>query len=188
MTRCSPQATLSLVLAIAACAGGTSRTPAADSTAADTVTLTSGPGDSLLSLERSPCFGFCPTYVLTFFSGGRAVLEGTAPNATFRRELAVPAARVDSLAQAMASDGFLALDTAYFPGSPGCENAATDHPGSIVTLWQGGTRHQVRYYHGCYPMGSEGRAPAGIRQLLAWELAIDSLGRTGAWVDSLRGR
>lgn len=175
------------LLILAACTGGATRTPAADSTAA-VAAGSEAPADTLLSLERTPCFGFCPVYRLSFLSGGRVVLAGTAPNASFRKELRVPAARVDSLARAMATGGFLALDTAYFPGSADCQHAATDHPGSIVTLWQAGTRHEVRYYHGCYPSNRVQEAPAGIRQLLAWEDAIDSLGRTGEWVDSLRGR
>ena len=180
------RASLALCLLLAACAGGAGRTPAADSTAADTVALVPSPGDSLLRLERSPCFGFCPVYTLTLLADGRGVVKGNAPTATFGREFQVPAARVDSLARAMLAGGFLALDTAYLPGYPGCDHAATDFPSSILTLWQGGTRHEVRYYHGCYPQ--EADAPPPIRHYLAWALAIDSLGRTFEWVDSLRGR
>lgn len=186
MTLCYPQATLSLVLALAACAGGTSRTPAADSTAADTVTLAPSPGDSLLSLERSPCFGFCPVYTLTLLADGRGFVKGNAPTASFRREFTVPRARLDALARDMVAGGFLALDSTYIPGDSLCSQPATDFPASILTLWQGGTRHEVRYYHGCYPQEED--APPPIRSYLRWALAADSLGRTFEWVDSLRGR
>ncbi len=137
-----------------------------------------------LSDVRSVAAGDHSSFAL--LADGRGFVKGNAPTASFRREFTVPTARLDALARDMVSGGFLALDSTYIPGDSLCGQPATDFPASILTLWQGGTRHEVRYYHGCYPQEED--APPPIRSYLRWALAADSLGRTFEWVDSLRGR
>lgn len=147
--------------------------------------------DTVLSLERTPCFGFCPVYLLTFDSTGHGVLRGQAPNASFSRDVEVPAEALRMLLDRMEQEGFFSLDTAFTPGHPLCSAAATDHSGAIITVIRGGRRHQIRHYHGCYtevrPDGQPVRAPA-LTQLIGFEDAIDSLAGVGQWLDSLRGR
>lgn len=147
--------------------------------------------DTVLALERTPCFGFCPVYELIIGSDGRGVLAGRAPTATFRRAVQVSPEAVRALADQMEQGGFLTMDSAYIPGHPLCSMPATDHPGAVITLWRGGQRHQIRHYHGCYaqvPADGPPQPAPELARLRVWEDAIDSLADVGRWVDSLRGR
>lgn len=165
--------------------------PAAERPAADAAVTAVASGDSALVLERTPCFGFCPVYLLVIDSTGHGTLEGRAPTASFRREVHLSADSLRALLERMDADGFFGLDSAYTPGHRLCEVTATDHPGAIITVAWRGRRHEVRHYLGCYVAGRSDSAPTRAPELLklvGFEDAIDSLAGVGRWVDSLRGR
>jgi hypothetical protein len=156
------------------------------------VTAASAPTDTVLQLERTVCFGFCPTYIATVTASGKTYIAGTRTNEGFRREITVDTAKVAALLTEFDRKGFFQLDSAYTPGHPLCELQATDHPGAVLFARLGSQSKQVNHYHGCH--GARGATPdqpkaAPLVLLTELEDAVDSLVNIAAVVDSLkRGR
>ena len=153
-------------------------------------TAAAAPTDTVFRLERTACFGACPTYVATVTAGGEARIEGTGRAAGFHHDATVDPAAVAALLARFETEGFFALDSAYIPGRPLCALYATDHPGAQLFARRGARALEVSHYHGC--RGDKDARPeqdraAPLLLLTALEDAVDSLIGTGAVVDSLRG-
>lgn len=175
-----------LVLVVAACQG---RAPAP--AVKEPLTTASAPTDTVLQLERTVCFGFCPTYIATVTAGGAVHVSGTHRAAGFERDLTADTATIARLLTRFDTEGFFQLDSAYVPGTPMCELAATDHPGANLFARLGSRSHRVQHYHGCH--GAKGATPdqpkaAPLLLLTSLEDAVDSLVGMALLVDSLRGR
>lgn len=167
------------------------RTPAPAIKDPTTAPVAHAATDTVLQLERTVCFGFCPTYVATVTAGGQGHVSGTHRAAGFEHDFTVDTTAIATLLARFDADGFFQLDTAYVPGTPLCELAATDHPGATLFARLGSQAKRVQHYHGCH--GAKGSTPdqpkaAPLVLLTALEDAVDSLIGTAAIVDSLRGR
>lgn len=178
------------VLLGGACTAPAPGTPARDTTRAAPATANAAT-DTVLQLERTVCFGFCPTYVASVTAGGQVVLQGTGRAAGYRHASTVDPAAVTALLTRFSTEGFFQLDSAYVPGHPLCGLYATDHPGAQLFARFGSQAKKVNHYHGC--RGPKGATPeqdraAPLVLLLSLEDAVDSLAGTAAVVDSLRGR
>lgn len=149
------------------------------------------PTDTVLQLERTVCFGFCPTYIATVTAGGRTTIVGTARAEGFSRELTVDTTAIAALLTQFDAQGFFQLDSSYTPGHPLCELYATDNPGATLFARLGRRTNRVAHYHGCH--GAKGATPddkkaAPLLLLTRLENAVDSLIGIAAMADSLRGR
>jgi hypothetical protein len=125
--------------------------------------------DSLVFLERTPCFGHCPAYRLSFQSNGTILFEGSSY--TERPGLNkgyVTTDNYQALIHQILSSGFLSLKNKYDYNSPDCKESWTDASASIIMLKVGKQKKSVYYYHGC--LGFQGDSV-----LYAIEGAIDSL-------------
>ena len=183
------------VLVLAGLALNACKPPAPAPTTADTTPVApvaaNAPTDTVLQLERTVCFGFCPTYVASVTAGGQVVLQGTGRAASYRHESTVDPAAVAALLTRFDTEGFFQLDSAYVPGHPLCGLYATDNPGAQLFARLGNQVRKVNHYHGCH--GARGSRPeqdraAPLVLLLALEDAVDSLVGTAAVVESLRGQ
>ena len=90
-----------------------------------------------MRLQRTPCFGTCPVYVITVRQDGGAVYQGGAHAAregrfTGRLELAQRTA----LLRRAQELGFFTLEDRY-------DGEVTDLPSTIITVVAGGRRKQV---------------------------------------------
>lgn len=175
-----------VVLALAACQPAPETPPTTPQT-----TVTAAPTDTVLRLERTVCFGFCPTYIVSITAGGAAHLQGTRRAEGFQRDLTLDPAAVSALVERFKADGFFELDTAYVPGHPMCDLYATDHPGAQLFARLGDRTRRVTHYHGC--RGPRGARPeqdraAPLLLLNSLEDAVDSLAGIAAMADSLRGQ
>jgi hypothetical protein len=160
---------IGLALSLGACArpsppgSGTDSLPSPD--AGDSATIT---------LERQPCFGTCPVYIVAVertgavrFEGRRFVADSGVHTAT------VPAARVDSLLRELDDAGYFGLDERYRAGEPGCGAYATDLPTVIVQVRIGERSKRVEHDHGC------ASAPDALSVL---ERRIDEVAGVQRWV------
>lgn len=89
------------------------------------------------SLERTPCFGTCPTYKVTIYQDGTAVYEGRrfAPREG-RYSGHVDAATMKALAEEAEARGFYAMDDVY-------DKPVTDLPSVIIRVHTDGKDKQV---------------------------------------------
>jgi hypothetical protein len=120
--------------------------------------------DVRISLERTPCFGFCPDYTVTVFGNGTVVYEG-------RNFVAVEGVQKGQITQDDVRD---LVDefyrTGFFNMRDRYEQSVTDLPSQTTTITiDGNTKSVYRY-------GSE---PERLAML---EDKIDEIAQTEKWV------
>jgi hypothetical protein len=122
---------------------------------------------TIVSLERTQCFGECPAYKVSVYGSGRVEFRGEA----FVCNTEPPPVKVDSELVKRLVAGLVSLN--YFELPNYIAQNATDDFTAIVTLTYSGQSHVVEHYHGDYS------AP----RLLGWiEDRIDAVAGTAAWI------
>jgi hypothetical protein len=98
-------------------------------------------GSPLITLERQPCFGFCPVYTLTIHEDGTVIYMGFQHVVEIGvRTTSIDAEDVTALAEAMAQQGYFRWEDEYMVQD------ITDQPYVITSLnWDGQYKHIVRY-------------------------------------------
>jgi hypothetical protein len=135
----------------------------------------SAPADSAaVTLERTPCFGSCPVYLVTTSGSGAVRFEGKshvshAGSAVGR----IPKARLDSLLAELETAGYFDFEEHYTPGSPACGNTATDLPTVTTSVSLHGRIKRIEHYRGC------AGAPRALSRL---EERIDEVLNTAQWI------
>jgi hypothetical protein len=164
-----PRPTLLLLAwSVAGCA---SHQPAA----APVAQSTAAPADSaVVTLERTPCFGTCPVYLVTASSSGAVHFEGKShvshPGSAVGR---IPKARLDSLLAELEAAGYFDFEDRYVPGSPACGNAPTDLPTVTTSVTLHGRTKRIEHYRGC---------PGAPQALSRLEERIDEVLNTVQWI------
>lgn len=147
---------LLLVGLLAACNGGT----AGQDGGATVETIT---------LERQPCFGFCPVYTVTIHGDGRVEYNGTDfVEVTGPQTATIDPAAVQSLADRMTAAGYFDWNDAYI------NQEVTDNPYAITSITlSDGTTKRIEHYYGDFS------APEALTEL---EALIDETANTAPWV------
>jgi len=153
---------LGLGLGVAACAR---RTDA--SSAVQQPGEAAGAAPSVISLERTPCFGSCPTYTISVSASGQVTFDGRAhvsqPGLATKT---IPRQQVDALLIELERAGFFTFASRYAASEPGCGRYVTDLPGAIISATLGGRTKRIEHDHGC------GGAPGALAVL---EKRIDEI-------------
>jgi Domain of unknown function (DUF6438) len=136
-------------------------------------------GTVAVRLERGPCFGRCPEYVVEILDDGTVRFEGkknVASTGAKRSTIAVTAVR--ALQQQFTTAGFAALDSAYVEGAKGCGRYLPDGPRTVLGARGSTSMKSVQHDAGCTS------APRVLQTLAA---QVDSVARTSAWVTGTGG-
>jgi len=122
----------------------------------------------LITLERTPCFGFCPDYTVSIDGEGNVTYNGGRFVAVTGEQHAKASSQdVAALLRAFDAVRFFSLRDAYRAN-------ATDLPTTIVTLTRNHHTKRVLDYAG---------ASVGMPQgVIALEQQIDRVAHTEAWV------
>ncbi len=135
----------------------------------------SGPEDAAttvdsITLERQPCFGFCPVYTVTLHGDGRVEYNGADfVEVTGPQTATIDPAAVQALADRMIAAGYLDMNDEYL------NQEVTDHPYAITSLTlTDGTTKRIAHYYG------DSSAPAVLTEL---ETAIDETAGTAQWTE-----
>ena len=127
-----------------------------------------------VSLERTPCFGSCPVYLVTISRGGMVRFEGTrfvghpgVDSAQIAKEA------VDSLLVELDRGGFYDFEERYVSGAPGCGLYATDLPSANTAVNDGSRSRRVEHDRGCSD------APLALSTL---EDRIDEVAGSARWI------
>lgn len=134
----------------------------------------SGSRVSLVRLERQPCFGTCPVYVVDVDSAGRVRFEGRAHVRAMGKatgDITKDAFR--GMSERLMAAGVLSLDSSYVAGAAGCGLYATDLPVVILSLVVDGATKRVVHDYGC------SGAPGALRGL---HRMVDSVANTSRWL------
>ncbi len=121
---------------------------------------------AVITLQRTPCLGACPAYVVTVQGDGTVFYKGVqhAPFIGTRQGKVAPA-DVQRLVATFDAAGFWDLKDSYSGGG-------TDQPSAITTLVAGSRHKMINDYEGSPD------APSALRAL---ESQIDTVVNTAQW-------
>lgn len=85
------------------------------------------PNDTVITLERTGCYGYCPNYTVSIYASGRVVFEGRQFVATRSAESKIPPEDVQRLFDAI-------LGSCFMEARPLYGAALTDLPWSETTV------------------------------------------------------
>lgn len=130
----------------------------------------------VINLERTVCFGRCPSYKVTVGSDGTVTFEGR----DFVKTKGPARAQIKpedfkKLVNEFEKIKYFSLDDKYEPGTPGCGLAVTDLPYARTSIQMDGKTKSVSHYHGC-------RESEVLRALTALERTIDEIAGTDKWI------
>ena len=105
---------------------------------------------TVITLQRTECFGTCPVYKLTIFADGTVLYEGSKyVKKKGKAKSRISRAKLEDLIEEFDNIYYFNLNDAYIPGSKGCPQSATDMPSAITSLMRRGRTKTVNHYHGC---------------------------------------
>jgi hypothetical protein len=170
-------ATAMLAISMAACQRSSGGRPS-DSTREDvnagSAAQPLGARVSTVRLERQPCYGTCPVYVLDVDSTGRVQFEGRA----HVKVLGTASAVIErdafrKMTEHLMQSGFPSFRASYVAGAEECGAYATDLPVVVLSAVIDGMPKKVVHDYGC------SGAPRVLRRL---HRMIDSLANTSRWL------
>lgn len=126
------------------------------------------------SLERGPCRGSCPAYVVQVYGDGKVRFEGKRNVGTMGvHNGSTTQKAVQQLVKAIAESEAVNADTSFVMGSKGCGQYYTDLPMSTLTVRVGTRLKTIEHDPGCR------NAPAFLKTL---EAQVDSAARSAMWI------
>jgi hypothetical protein len=138
------------------------------------------PPDTLITLERTECYGECPSYELTVRADGSVVFVGKrfVPKPG-KVEGRISLDQVRQLILEFEKVHFFSMQDDYgFPmykSSENCPQWWTDASWAYVSLTTQGTKKRVEHYQGC--VGKE-----EVERLRRLEARIDEIVNTKQWI------
>ncbi|MBI3652445.1 MAG: hypothetical protein HY231_15600 [Acidobacteria bacterium] len=134
------------------------------------------PKDTVITMERTVCYGTCPHYKLTIYADGKVVFEGRDfVKKKGRFESHIASQQVEQLLTEFERANFFALRNSYATEADGCESLWTDHPTTTTSIKTNGKTKTVAHYHGC----QGAKIP---QSLTALENRIDEIVNTAQWI------
>lgn len=134
------------------------------------------PQDTLITLERTPCFGFCPMYKVSITADGSVTFEGrdhVKMKGTHTGKIPVEAVR--RLVEGFEKINYFSLKDRYRMPEDGCDGMVMDAPGAITSLRINGRQKTVNHNYGCFGV----KVLEALKQL---ETQIDEAANTAQWV------
>jgi Domain of unknown function (DUF6438) len=104
----------------------------------------------VVSLERTPCFGKCPSYKVSVSSSGVVAYEGRADVRRVGTDTArIPVQRVEALLLELERAGYFTFADRYAPSEPTCRRPSTDSPSVLSSATFRGRTKRIEHYYGC---------------------------------------
>jgi hypothetical protein len=161
-----------LLLAPACCSKAPEPGSTSESEATPSRTAITAEGFEKISLARTGCYGFCPTYEVTIYADGLVVYQGYEHVQVLgERQGSADADGIAALVRACQQLDFFELDDQYKYklNEDGEPYTITDQPSRILTLTVAGQSKQVEQYFG---------GPEALRALAD---QIDAVAGTAVW-------
>ena len=134
-----------------------------------------------ISLDRTECYGTCPSYKVTIFSNGKVLYEGrkfvkTSGRASGR----LSPSQIRDLTNALTQARYFSLRSSYASGRDGCLTIATDSPRVTTGVRLGKKRKKIDHYRGCHS-GTE-QFNSELQRLATFEDRIDEIIDIKQWI------
>lgn len=129
---------------------------------------------TLITFERTPCFGTCPVYKVSVNGSGGVRFEGTRNvDSVGVFSGRIDAAAVAALSRAFDDAQYFALDSKYTYGESNCRDYGTDASRILTSLRAGERAKSVEHDLGC------GSVPARLAELYR---RFDEIVVTSRWI------
>lgn len=142
-----------------------------DSSRTSFVKVETEQSDTLVKMERTVCFGTCPSYTLYIQENGKVTFIGkefVEHKGMAMGEMSKE--KIHLLIETIRESHFMEVAS-----NPECKSRYTDMPSVFLTIEVEGEQNSVSHYHGCKGFRFE-------KQLYDLETAIDSLAGTEKWI------
>lgn len=134
------------------------------------------PQDTLITLERTGCYGMCPIYKVSISADGTVVFEGSRfVKKVGTARAAISQDQIRELIGAFEKINYLELRDQYVKPDDGCKQWLTDNPSAITSITSNGTSKSVTHYYGC-------RGLDLLKELERLEQAIDDAVNSAQWI------
>jgi uncharacterized protein DUF6438 len=134
------------------------------------------PQDTLITLERTGCYGMCPIYKVSISADGAVVFEGNRfVKKVGSARSAISDEQIRELLVAFEKINYFELSDQYAKPEDGCKQWLTDHPSAITSITRNGKSKSVTHYYGC-------RGVDVLKELEKLEQAIDEAVNSAQWI------
>ncbi len=138
------------------------------------------PGDTLITLKRSVCYGPCPDYTVTIAADGTVTFDGRKyVKVSGVSKATISSESVRQLIARFDKAGFFSLNDSYRSKKDGCPEEWTDAPTVVTSIIVNGRSKTIDHYHGCEENQGSSVYPKGLTEL---ENQIDELAGTKQWI------
>lgn len=116
------------------------------------------PSDTFITLERTRCYGFCPSYTLAISGDGTIIFSGiyfakADNNGTWKRTGVIKShitqEQVSQLIDEFEKANYFSLQDSYGIAKDGCPSVRTDNPSAFTSIQLNGRKKTIYHYLGC---------------------------------------
>ncbi|HYX72040.1 MAG TPA: DUF6438 domain-containing protein [Nitrososphaera sp.] len=140
------------------------------------------PRDTVITLERTECFGTCPSYKLSISANGKVVFIGQRfVKKTGKFESRITQDQLKQLVSEFERINYFSLKDDYgwtvtYQPSEDCPEWWTDHPTAYTSITINGKTKKVGHYDGC-------KGTDTVKKLAELENRIDEIVGTKQWIE-----
>ncbi|MEP6911612.1 MAG: DUF6438 domain-containing protein [bacterium] len=138
------------------------------------------PKDTVITLTRTGCFGYCPSYTLTISADGSVTFEGrdyVKTKGTFKSRISRK--QLQQLISEFKNANYFSLKNKYESEEDGCSTVWTDYPSATTSIRINGKSKSILHYYGCHKDPGNAMYPKGLTEL---ESKIDQIVGTERWI------
>lgn len=138
------------------------------------------PRDTVITLTRTSCFGYCPSYKLTISADGTVTFEGrdyVKTKGTFKSRISRK--QLQQLISEFKKANYFSLKDKYESEEDGCATVWTDYPSATTSLRINGKSKSILHYYGCHKDPGNAIYPKALTDL---ESKIDEIVGTERWI------
>jgi hypothetical protein len=134
------------------------------------------PQDTLITLERTGCYGMCPIYKVSISADGAVVFEGNRfVKKVGTARSAISEEQIRELLAGFEKINYFELNDQYVKPEDGCKQWLTDNPSAVTSITRNGKSKSVTHYYGC-------RGLEVLKELEKLEQAIDDAVNSSQWI------
>ncbi len=134
------------------------------------------PTDTVITLERTECFGTCPDYKITISADGNVIFDGRRfVKKVGKAKSTVSQEQLREIIAAFEDINYFELRDKYEGPGDGCKQLVTDHPSAITSIRIDGKSKTVRHYYGCWGVEV-------LAELKKLEEGIDKTVNSAQWI------
>lgn len=142
------------------------------------------PKDVVITLTRTSCFGYCPSYKLTISADGMVSFEGrdyVKTKGTIKSRISRK--QLQQLISEFKKLNYFSLRDTYQSEEDGCSTVWTDYPSATTSIRLNGKTKSILHYYGCHKDPGNAMYPKGLTEL---ESKIDEIVGTERWIGQTR--